>query len=555
MIMRSCPRTSAPPTPVQLPHFTAPWARAPPVCSLHPLPPTGQAAEYWHWAEARAASPSAAAAPRCHCRLPRYLSPAAISSPSSSITATAIPGRMLCAKEIPASKNQAAEASKATGARKIGPTGNKIRIRLPPRKATGGQCPEANSKSVITAVSKDTLPELNLTTGTEVQVEEELNYPVRKELCEGNNDIMSKGLPLEDSSSTLLKESYVEAVDNTPSKNLPMIRVHGEVEKNNSSNIIPSKRLLSETNDNASSMGVTEDAKIKSSRKNLTTSAVKGEEANHSSLGNNLFEEDSNTIATENLSTKAISCGPSRRPADPAIGKKSSKKLRTSAVANGPSGMKLSTYAGPAVERSTSAARLEAAKEYKEFEEKVKRSVYLDNLSALVTDAIVTMALNQFGNVKNVNFLTNYTIPFDIPQCALVEMETEKDAEHVVNMLDEFPFMMSGMPRPVRAKRATTEMFHDRPSKPGRKLEFCWVGPTDPDGHDIRKFKLMFKRHEVENLALIKNQLHEEALLAQHQQDDLNCNYRKLESVDSVILTGSVNRLARIYNLGIDKVY
>ncbi|CAN6171573.1 unnamed protein product [Urochloa humidicola] len=358
---------------------------------------------------------------------------------------------MLCAKEIPVSKNQAAEASKGTSARKIGPTGNKIRIRLPPRKATGGQCPEANSKSVITDVSKDTLPELNLTTATEVQVEEELGYPVSKELCEGNKDIMSKGLPLEDSSSTPLKESYVEAIDNTPSKNLPMIRVHGEVEKNNSSNIIPSKRLLSEINDNASSMGVTEDAKIKSSRKNLTTSAVKGEEANHSSLGNNLFEERK-TIATAKLSTKAISCGPSRRPADPAIGMKSSKKLRTSAVANGPSGMKLSTSACPAVERSTSAARLEAAKEYKEFEEKVKRSVYLDNLSALVTDAVMMMALNQFGNVKNVNFLTNYTIPFDIPQAALVEMETEKDAEHVVNMLDEFPFMMSGMPRPVRAK-------------------------------------------------------------------------------------------------------
>ncbi|CAL5089677.1 unnamed protein product [Urochloa decumbens] len=481
------------------------------------------------------------------------LTPAA----SSTTPAAAIPGRMLCAKEIPASKNQAAEASKDTCVRKIGPTGNKIRIRLPPRKATGGQCPEATSKSVITAVSKDTLPELNLTTATEVQVEEELSYPVRKELCEeGDEDIMSKGLPLEDSSSTPGKESYVEAIDNTPSKKLSVIRVRSEAEKNNnSSNIILSKRLLSETNSNASSMGVTEEAKINSPRKNLTTSAVKGPEAIDSSLGNNLFEEDRKTIATAKLSTKAISCGPSRRPADPANGKKSTKKLRTSAVANGHSGMKLSTSAGLAVEQSTSAARLEAAKEYKEFEEKVKRSVYLDNLSVLVTDAVVRMALNQFGNVKNVKFLTNYTIPFDIPQSALVEMETEKDAEHVVNMLNEFPFMMSGMPRPVRAKRATAEMFNDRPSKPGRKLEFCWVGPTDPDCHDVRKFKLMYKRHEVENLALIKNQLHEEALLAQHQQDNLNCNYRKLESIDSVIQTGSVNRLTRIYNLRFDEVY
>ena len=241
----------------------------------------------------------------------------------------------------------------------------------------------------------------------------------------------------------------------------------------------------------------------------MRTSAVKSEEANGNSMGNNLCDEARKNIATAKLSTEAINCAPSRRPADPANDKKSSKKLRISAVhatgtSHNPSGMKLSTSAGLDVEQSTSAAFLEAAKEYNEFEEKVKRTVYLDNLSLLATDAVIKMALNQFGNVKNVNFLTNYTVPFDIPQSALVEMETEKDAEYVVNMLDEFPFMMSGMPRPVRVKRATAVMFNDRPRKPGRKLEFCWVGPTDPDFHDVRRFKLMSKRHEVENLALIK---------------------------------------------------
>ena len=40
----------------------------------------------------------------------------------------------MCAKEIATSKNLAAEASKDTSARKIAPPGNKIRIRLPPRK-------------------------------------------------------------------------------------------------------------------------------------------------------------------------------------------------------------------------------------------------------------------------------------------------------------------------------------------------------------------------------------------------------------------------------------
>ncbi|KAG2640936.1 uncharacterized protein LOC120666251 [Panicum virgatum] len=537
--------------------------------------------------------------------------------PSSSPTA-AIPGRMLCAKEIATSKNLAAEASKDTSARKIAPPGNKIRIRLPPRKrlAEGvqtmstvvpedtkihpakkvsehtdentpsttfvdnkvkaeevcskdigeGQCQEANSNCLITTMSNSTLPEepnlivssLNLTTATEVQVKEEFSYPERKELCEeGNKFIINKGLPLEDSSNMPRKESYIGAISNTPSKNKSII---SKVEKNNCSCIIPSKRLLCETNSNSSSKGVTIEAKINNSRKNVTTSAVKGEEANGNTLGNNLFEEARKNTATAKLSTEAINCAPSRRPADPANDKKSSKKLRTSAVhatgtSHNPSRMKLSTSASPDVEQSTSAAFLEATKEYKEFEEKVKRTVYLDNLSLLATDAVIKMALNQFGNVKNVNFLTNYTVPFDIPQSALVEMETEKDAEYVVNMLDEFPFMMSGMPRPVRVKRATAVMFNDRPQKPGRKLEFCWVGPTDPDFHDVRRFKLMSKRHEVENLALIKNQLHEEALLAKHQQDNLNFHYRKLESIDGVIMTGWLNHLTRIYNLNFDEVY
>ncbi|OEL33839.1 hypothetical protein BAE44_0005144 [Dichanthelium oligosanthes] len=550
---------------------------------------------------------------------------------SSSAPAAAMPRSILCAKEMHGSRNQIAEASKDTSSRKVGPPGNKIRIRLPPRKrlaecvqttstavpedtknqpakevsahtenntprttfvdtkvkakevcskATGeGQCQEANINGLIKTMSKDTLPEeansnsliktmskdtlpeevnlivssLNLTTANE----EEISYPVRKELCEeGNKNIMSKRLPLEDSSNTPSQESNVGTINNTPSNNLSIISVHGEVEKgNNSSNIIQSK-----TNSNSSCKGVTENAKINSPRKILTTSAVKGEEANDNSVGNNLSKEARKNIATAKLSTKAINCAPSRRPPDPANDKKSSKKLRTSVAhptgtSHNTSGVKLSTSAGPAVERSTSTAFLEAAKVYKEFEEKVKRTIYLDNLSLLATDAVIMMALNQFGNVRNVNFLTNYTVPFDIPQSAFVEMETEKDAESVVTMLDEFPFMVSGMPRPVRAKRATAEMFNDRPLKPGRKLEFCWVGPTDPDCHDVRKFKLMSKRHEVENLALIKNQLQEEALLAKHQQDNLNCNYRKLESIDSVILSGWVNHLTRIYNLNFNEVY
>ncbi|KAF8731733.1 hypothetical protein HU200_015664 [Digitaria exilis] len=422
--------------------------------------------------------------------------------PSSSTSSAATPGNIFFAKEMPASTDQAAEASKDTGVRTIGSLGNKIRIRLPPRKrlaegtqtqtmstvgpddtknhlaevsehtdnntpsttlvdtkvkaeevcskAAGvGQCEEANSNILIKTMSKDTLSEeanlivssLNLTTATEVQVKEEISCPVRKELCEeGNKNIMSK-VPLEDSSNTARKESYVGAIDNTTSKNMSIIRVHDELEKKNSINIIPSNRLIYETNRNSRSKGVTQEAKIKNPRKNLTTSAVNGDEENDKSLGNNLFEEARKNI----MSTEAINYASNRRPAI---------QLMTRNLAKDRAPLWY-TY------------MLLATKEYKEFEEKVKRTVYLDNLSPQATDAVITMALNQFGNVKTVNCLTNYTVPFDIPQSALVEMETQKDAEHVVKMLNEFPFMVSGMPRPVRARQATAEMFNDRPRKPG----------------------------------------------------------------------------------------
>lgn len=314
------------------------------------------------------------------------------------------------------------------------------------------------------------------------------------------------------------------------------------MEKNNSikkpcepaSENILSKKLLYETNSNTSRKRVTEEAKINNPSKNLKTSAVKCGEAND--------------------------CFPTRRSADQSNDKKFSKKLCTSAVqatdsCQNISGMKLPTSVGVAVEQSTSTAFLEATKVYKEFEKQVKRTVYLDNLSCLATDGVITTALNQFGSVKNVSFLTNYTVPFDIPKSALVEMETEKDADSVVKILDEFPFMISGMPRPVRAKHATAEMFNDRPCKPGIKLEFRWVGPTDPDYHNVRKFKFLSKRHELENLALIKNELREEQLLARHQQDNLNFHYMKLETVDSMITSGCINRLTHIYNLRFADMY
>lgn len=142
--------------------------------------------------------------------------------------------------------------------------------------------------------------------------------------------------------------------------------------------------------------------------------------------------------------------------------------------------------------------------EYAAFLEKVKRTVYLDNLSPQVTEPVIRTALDQFGNVKNVQFIPNYTEFRNIPHCALVEMENLKQAKDVVTSLHEFPFMMSGMPRPVRARAAEVEMFDDRPAKPGQRIQFRWLDPNDPDFEVAQRLKRLARKHAAEASFVLK---------------------------------------------------
>lgn len=142
--------------------------------------------------------------------------------------------------------------------------------------------------------------------------------------------------------------------------------------------------------------------------------------------------------------------------------------------------------------------------EYAAFEEKVRRTVYIDNLSPQATEAVMRTALDQFGTVKSVQLIPNYIVPGNIPQCALVEMEKSKQAEFVVSVITEFPFMISGMPRPVRARPAEAEMFDDRPRKPGRKIQCRWLEPGDPDFEIAKRLKQLTRDHSAEAEFLLK---------------------------------------------------
>ncbi|KAM0939927.1 putative RNA recognition motif domain, nucleotide-binding alpha-beta plait domain superfamily [Dioscorea sansibarensis] len=207
-----------------------------------------------------------------------------------------------------------------------------------------------------------------------------------------------------------------------------------------------------------------------------------------------------------------------------------------------------------APEKATQAASERLRKEYAAFQEKVKRTVYLDNISPQLNIAVIKTALGQFGNVVNVEFIPNYTIPFDIPQCALVEMESEKEATAVISEVKNFPFMISGMPRPARALPAKPEMFADRPSPPNRKIQFRWVKPSDPEFEVGKKLKQLVKRHRAETNAMVKLLLAEEEKLAKQQSEQLKTNYKKYEMIESIMQDGTAARLARCYgvNLGDD---
>uniref|UniRef100_A0A453H3X4 RRM domain-containing protein n=2 Tax=Aegilops tauschii subsp. strangulata TaxID=200361 RepID=A0A453H3X4_AEGTS len=145
-----------------------------------------------------------------------------------------------------------------------------------------------------------------------------------------------------------------------------------------------------------------------------------------------------------------------------------------------------------------------AEKEYADFEARVKRTIYIDHLSPVVTRQVIRAALSQCAHVVSVEFVENYTIPYDIPAAALVELDDESQARSAVDLMRDFPFIIGGMPRPVRASLARPEMFPDRPSPPGSKMEFLWLKQGDPEYDGMSKLKSLAKRQEAENMALIK---------------------------------------------------
>ncbi|KAJ4825696.1 hypothetical protein Tsubulata_001189 [Turnera subulata] len=157
-------------------------------------------------------------------------------------------------------------------------------------------------------------------------------------------------------------------------------------------------------------------------------------------------------------------------------------------------------------------------------------------------------ALEQFGTVKNVEFIQDYLVP-NLPGCALVEMESSKAAESVVSTITGCPFMISGMPRPVRAFLAKPGMFDDRPPMPGRRVTLQWLKPGDPGFEAAKKMKRLVEKHTAQEMKLHKMDAELEENLSKKQAEVLKSVHKKYDSLDGVATDGSARRLAKYYNM------
>ncbi|CAM0901481.1 unnamed protein product [Alopecurus aequalis] len=205
------------------------------------------------------------------------------------------------------------------------------------------------------------------------------------------------------------------------------------------------------------------------------------------------------------------------------------------------------------MEAATSDEQPDMEESYADFEERVKRTIYMDQLSPEVTDQVIKAALEQCANVVNTEFIVNYTIPYDIPAAALVEVDNESQAKAAIDLMNDFPFILGGMPRPVRAVYAKPEMFPDRPRRPGLKFEISWVKPGDPEHDGMVKLKNLAKRQEAENMALVKTELEAEEVLAAQQQETIEASYKKFDMLETIMQNGSIKNLAHHYNVKVAK--
>ncbi|CAI7831572.1 unnamed protein product [Closterium sp. NIES-53] len=93
------------------------------------------------------------------------------------------------------------------------------------------------------------------------------------------------------------------------------------------------------------------------------------------------------------------------------------------------------------------------------FEERVARSILVDELCAAVTPAALQSALGQFGTVRSVQMVPNLLHPRRSSGCAIVELHSRHLALKMMADISESILIVGAGPRPVRAFKARADMF------------------------------------------------------------------------------------------------
>ncbi|KAI5080709.1 hypothetical protein GOP47_0003892 [Adiantum capillus-veneris] len=196
------------------------------------------------------------------------------------------------------------------------------------------------------------------------------------------------------------------------------------------------------------------------------------------------------------------------------------------------------------------------------FQERVSRSVFLDDVAPSVTLATIITALGQFGKVLNARMLDCPLSPKLGPKRALVEMATQREAERAIKEIQEHPFiMMKGILRPVIARAAEASLYPERPSKIrktlpdngdrknadiGRKPTFCWVNRGDPDWDFVCKQKQLAKKHVMECQYLMQELKKEEEKLSKEQEERAASFLDKFALVDACLRDKIVKQLVEV---------
>ncbi|CAI5462074.1 unnamed protein product [Closterium sp. Yama58-4] len=93
------------------------------------------------------------------------------------------------------------------------------------------------------------------------------------------------------------------------------------------------------------------------------------------------------------------------------------------------------------------------------FEERVARSILVDELCPAVTPAALQSALGQFGSVRSVQMVPNLLHPRRSSGCAVVELDSRHLALKMIADISESILIVGAGPRPVRAVKARADMF------------------------------------------------------------------------------------------------